>query len=193
MESYYLKFGNKMSRIGNQPIKIPENVELKIEGQKVLIKGPNGELSFELPDKIKVEFQQEERILKVKRESDQRKVKALHGLWRSLLNNAVQGVVKPWEKKLEVVGTGYNVKLEGDKLVFKVGYSHPVVFQKPEGIEFQVEKGRIITVKGVDRQKVGEVAYKIRSIKKPDAYKGKGIRYLGEQIKLKPGKKAKVG
>ncbi len=181
-----------MSKIGKQPIKIPEEVEVKIEGQKISVKGPKGEISFELPKEVSVKME-EGKILKVERRSDKRKIRALHGLWRSLLNNAVQGVVKPWEKKLEVVGTGYNVKLEGDKLVFKVGFSHPVIFKKPEGIDFQVEKGKVITVKGIDKQKVGEVAYKIKSIKKPDAYKGKGIRYFGEHIKLKPGKKAKVG
>ena len=181
-----------MSRVGNKPIKVPSEVQITIEERTVKVKGPKGELSFELPDKIDVEYKEDERTLYVKRNSNYKKVKALHGLYRSLINNAVQGVVKPWEKKLEVVGTGYNVRLEGDKLVFKIGYSHPVIFKKVEGIEFKVEKNKIITVSGIDKQKVGEVAYKIRSIRKPDAYKGKGIRYLGEKIRLKPGKKAKV-
>ncbi len=181
-----------MSRVGNKPIKVPSEVQITIEERTVKVQGPKGELSFELPDKIDVEYKQDERTLYVKRSSNYKKVKALHGLYRSLINNAVQGVVKPWEKKLEVVGTGYNVRLEGDKLVFKIGYSHPVIFKKVEGIEFKVEKNKIITVSGIDKQKVGEVAYKIRSIRKPDAYKGKGIRYLGEKIRLKPGKKAKV-
>ena len=181
-----------MSRIGRMPIEIPSEVEIKVEEGRVYVKGPKGELSFDLPEKIEVKVDSEKKEVRVKRKSDRKKVKALHGLYRALIANAVKGVVKPWEKKLEVVGTGYNVKLEGDRLVFKLGYSHPVIFKKPEGIEFQVEKNRVVTVLGIDKQKVGEVAYKIRYLKKPDPYKGKGIRYLGEVIKLKPGKKAKV-
>ena len=181
-----------MSRIGNKPISFSSEVQVRLEGNKVFIKGPKGELSFELPEDIEVEINLEKKEMRVKRKSERKKVKALHGLYRALLANAVKGVIKPWEKKLEVVGTGYNVRLEGDKLVFKLGFSHPVIFKKPEGIEFQVEKNRVITVIGIDKQKVGEIAYKIKMLKKPDAYKGKGIRYLGEVIKLKPGKKAKV-
>src|SRR3989344_5586731 len=121
-----------------------------------------------------------------------KKVKALHGLYRTLISNAMQGVVTPWQKRLEIVGTGYNAKMQGEDLALKVGYSHPIVFKKVTGIKFQVDGNNIIIISGVDKQLVGQVAHQIKTNKKPDPYKGKGIRYEGERLKLKPGKKAKT-
>jgi len=180
-----------MSKIGKKPIPLSEKVTININQKNVLIKGPEGELSFILPSYIGVKLEGNNLVVFEEKETD--KSKALWGLYRQLLANAVLGVQKKWEKRLQIVGTGYNVKLEGEKLVFKLGYSHPVIFEKPKDIEFKVEKNTIISVLGVDKQKVGEVAYKIRILKQPDDYKGKGIRYEGEKIKLKPTKKVKGG
>ncbi|GIW62466.1 MAG: 50S ribosomal protein L6 [Patescibacteria group bacterium] len=181
-----------MSKIGFAPIKLSTVVEVEIEENKVVVKGPKGTVDILLPDKIEVSYDKENRVLQVVRKSDQKKVKAQHGLIRKLIYNAVVGVEKEWEKRLEVIGTGYNVSLNGQDLVFKLGFSHPVVFNKVDGVNFAVEKNRVVIVKGIDKQKVGEVASKIAHLKKPDAYKGKGIRYEGQVVKLKPGKKAKV-
>jgi len=188
-----LRYIKLMSKVGEKPVDIPADVQIEIKDDEVVVRGPKGELKVQIPDKIRVSVDKDGKRLKVERESEYRKVKALHGLARTLINNAVQGVVKLWEKRLEVVGTGYNVRLEGDRLVFKLGFSHEVYFPKKDNIEFAVEKNRVVIIKGIDKQKVGEVAASIRSLKKPDAYKGKGIRYQGEVVKLKPGKKAKAG
>ena len=133
-----------------------------------------------------------ENSLTLQRASEEKKIKSLHGLYRQLISNALVGVEKPWEKQLEVVGTGYHVKLHGEDLVFKVGYIHPVVFKKPAGVKFQIEGNNKVKVIGVDKQLVGQVAFQIKMIKKPDVYKGKGVKYLGEKLRIKPGKKAKV-
>lgn len=180
-----------MSKIGRKPIPVPESVEVKINNNQVLIKGPQGEMSFILVDGLKAELKDHTLFVLKKKES--KRLNAFCGLYRQLLANAILGVVKKWEKRLVVVGTGYNVKLQGEDLVLKLGYSHPVIFKKPLGIEFKVEKNTVISVLGIDKQKVGEVAYQIRQIKPPDAYKGKGIRFEGEQLKLKPTKKVKAG
>jgi len=180
-----------MSKIGKKPIPLSEKVTVEIKEKNVLIKGPEGEISFVLPSEIGAKIDKNNLFVFVEKEN--KKAKALWGLYRQLLANGVLGVQKKWEKRLQIVGTGYNVKLEEDKLIFKLGYSHPVIFNKPEGIDFKVEKNTIISVLGVDKQKVGEVAYKIRLLKPPDSYKGKGIRYEGEKIKLKPTKKVKGG
>lgn len=179
-----------MSKIGEKPIPIPSSVEVNINEQKVFIKGKEGEISFSLPSAIKIK--KEKNQLYFIRQSNEKKVKALHGLWRTLINNAIIGVNTLWEKRLKVVGTGYRVKMQGDNLIFEVGFTHPVIFKKVEGISFAVVDGNTIVVKGIDKQLVGQVAYQIKSIKKPDPYKGKGIRYEGEVIKLKPGKKLKA-
>jgi len=178
-----------MSKIGKKPISLSEKVTVDIDQKSVLIKGPEGELSFILPYEIGAKVEANNLVVFVEKENNQSK--ALWGLYRQLLANAVLGVQKKWEKRLQIFGTGYNVKLEGERLVFKLGYSHQVIFEKPKDIEFKVEKNTIISVLGVDKQKVGEVAYKIRMLKPPDDYKGKGIRYEGEKIKLKPTKKVK--
>lgn len=178
-----------MSKIGQKPIEVPNNVSVKIEGNLVKIVGPNGEKEIVFPDHLKVNFQ-EGKIL-VKRVNEEKKSKSLHGLYRQIIANLVKGVSNLWEKKLEIVGTGYQVKLQGEDLVFKLGYSHPIIFKKQEGLKYQVIGNNTIVVSGVDKQLVGQVAYQIKSLKKPDAYKGKGIRYFGEKLRLKPGKKAK--
>lgn len=178
-----------MSRIGKKPIKIPAEVQIRSRAGEIVVAGPKGELLVDIPDQIRVTIE-DNRIL-VQRESDQKKVKALHGTIRQLLANAIVGVTEGWEKELEVVGTGYRVAKEGDKLILSLGFSHKVPFEPPSGIVLQVEGQNKIKVAGTDKALVGRTAATIRSIRPPDAYKGKGIRYLGEEIKLKPGKAAK--
>ncbi len=178
-----------MSRIGNQPITVASDVQVHIVDETVHVKGPKGELSVGIPKNITIELG--EGTLSVKRSNNINDTKAVHGLAQRLVQNAVVGVAKLWEKKLEVQGTGYKVKLQGRDLVFDVGYSHPVTYKSVEGIQFAVQ-GNIVTISGADKQIVGQVANRIKSIRKPDPYKGKGIRYEGESIKLKPGKKAKT-
>jgi len=175
-----------MSRIGKKPIIIPETVNVKMEEGKVVVTGPKGELEISIPGKIKVE--EKEKEILVQRLSDQKKVRALHGTLRQLIANAVLGVTAGWEKSLEVVGTGFRAAKEDNKLVLSVGFSHKVVIVPPEGIEIDLQGQNIIRVKGIDKALVGRVAAQIREIRPPDPYKGKGIRYLGEEIKLKPGK-----
>lgn len=179
-----------MSKIGEQVIKIDPAVTVEIQGNTVHVKGPKGELKIETPVALKVT--QENGALTVGRSKDDKKTKSLHGLFRSLISNAVEGVQKPWEKKLEVVGTGFNVKMEGQNLALKTGFSHPIIFKARPGVTYAVEGTNLITVSSVDKQLAGEVAYLIKLIRKPDPYKGKGIRYAGEYLKLKPGKKAKA-
>ncbi len=174
-----------MSRIGKLPIEIPEKVEIKIEGNRLTAKGPKGQLTREFSPLLSV--QQEDNQIVVKRKSDQRQERALHGLTRSLINGMVEGVTKGFEKKLTMVGVGYNAKLKGKDLELEVGYSHPVLIKAPAAIEFEVEKTNI-TVKGIDKQQVGEIAAKIRAVRKPEPYKGKGIKYADEQIRRKVGK-----
>lgn len=179
-----------MSKIGEKPISIENGVEVEIEEGRVRVKGKEGEIIISFPETIEIIKQDKE--MKVKRNSHDKKTRSMHGLIRSLLSNAIAGVVKPWEKRLQVVGTGYRVKLQGEDLIFDVGYSHQVIFKKVDTIAFAVEGSNKIVIRGIDKQKVGEAAMKIKHIKKPDPYKGKGIRYEGEQLKLRPGKKAKT-
>lgn len=179
-----------MSKIGEKPVTLSPAVNLKIEDNNVTIKGPQGEMSFVVPKELTLI--REENSLIFKRKNNEKKTRSIHGLYRQLISNAVLGVEKSWEKKLEVVGTGYTVKLQGEDLVFKIGYSHLVTFKKQPGIKYQVEGNNKVTVTGFDKQLVGQVAYQIKMIRKPDVYKGKGIRYLGEKLRIKPGKKAKA-
>ena len=179
-----------MSKIGEKPLTLSPAVSLKIEDNNVTIKGPQGEMSFVVPKELTLIRQKNNLVLK--RKNNEKKTKSIHGLYRQLISNVVSGVEKVWEKKLEVVGTGYSVKLQSEDLVFKVGYSHQVVFKKQPGIKYQVEGNNKVTVAGFDKQLVGQVAYQIKMIRKPDVYKGKGIRYLGEKLRIKPGKKAKA-
>ncbi len=179
-----------MSKIGRQPIEIPDSVTVQLEGRKVTIKGKEGELSFSLPISLKVKVDNKQILISP--EDNSRQTKALWGTWRSLLANAVQGVEKGWEKTLQVVGTGYKAQLDGEAVIFRVGFSHQVKIEPPDGVKFVVN-GDLVTVRGADRQLVGEVAAKMRRLRPPDPYKGKGIRYQNEVVKLKPGKVAKAG
>lgn len=179
-----------MSKVGSQPVEVLPNTEVIMTEGSVEIKGKEGALHISIPRTISVKREGETIIVKNKDEN--KRTRALHGLIRTLLNNAIIGVSKQWQKSLSVVGTGYRVKAQGEDLVFEVGYSHPVIFKKVEGTNFVVEDNNKVVISGVDKQVVGAVAFKIKSLKKPDPYKGKGIRYEGEVIKLKPGKKAKT-
>lgn len=179
-----------MSKIGNKHIQIPSGVTVSMNENTLVVKGSQGEMNIVVPKKLLVEKKEQDLI--VTRADDQKKTKSLHGLYRQLIFNAVYGTDKPWEKKLEIVGTGFNVKLQDGDLVMKIGFSHPVVFKKVPQITFRVEGNNKIIVSGIDKQLVGQIAYQIKEVKKPDAYKGKGIRYLGQVIKLKPGKKVKT-
>jgi len=176
-----------MSRIGKKPIEIPEAVEVKIDGQKVLVKGSKGELSFEVRPEIKAELKENKIVLAPQAATKQ--TKAFWGLTRALLQNMVKGVSQGYEKKLELEGVGYRCSLEGQDLVLSIGFSHPVKIKAEEGINFAVEKN-IITVSGIDKGLVGQTAAKIRNVRPPEPYKGKGIRYFGEQVRRKVGKKA---
>lgn len=179
-----------MSKIGRKPIVIPQNCSFVLKEGEVDISGPVGGINLETPKGLKVEVRQNS--VWVERMGDEKKLKMLHGCFRQILANAIQGVVEGWSKELEVKGTGFKVNLEGKDLILNLGFSHPVKFSPPQGLNFEVKENKI-KIKGVDRAKVGLVAEKIRRVYPPDPYKGKGIRYLGEQITLKPGKAAKIG
>lgn len=175
-----------MSRIGKQPIVMPKGVSLTIENDVATVKGPKGSLTQAISPDIIVE--QEEGQVLVKRNSDAKQYRALHGLTRALLANMVNGVTNGFEKKLELVGVGYRAQMQGKKLVISIGFSHPVEIDPPEGIEFEVPAVTKITVKGIDKQLVGNTAAHIRAIRKPEPYKGKGIKYENETIRRKVGK-----
>jgi len=180
-----------MSRIGKYPVPVPSGVEVTIEGQTVTVKGPKGTLSHTVALPITVSRDDDGAVV-VDRPDDERESKALHGLSRTLLANMVAGVTQGFEKKLEIVGVGYRVLSKGPTQVeFQLGYSHPIPYQAPEGITFTVEGPTKITVAGIDKQQVGEVAANIRKLRKPEPYKGKGVRYAGEQIRRKVGKAGK--
>lgn len=175
-----------MSRIGKKPIPIPQGVEVKVEGGQVVVKGPKGALSQRVPTEIEVRVLDGE--VRVERKAETRRARALHGLMRSLIANMVHGVTQGFEKRLEIVGVGYRAQLEGRTLRLALGYSHPVLYPIPEGINIEVPQPTKIVVKGIDKQKVGQVAAEIRALREPDSYKGKGIRYEGEVVRLKVGK-----
>lgn len=176
-----------MSRVGKKPIPLPSGVSASVGADRVAVKGPLGELETALPAGIRVE--QQEGQLQVLRQDDSKRQRAFHGLVRSLLANAVQGVSQGFRKDLEIVGIGYKAQVEGkEKVVFNLGYSHPIAFPVPPGITIQVEKQTRVMVSGIDRQRVGQTAAEIRSLRRPEPYKGKGIRYVGEEIKRKAGK-----
>jgi large subunit ribosomal protein L6 len=177
-----------MSRIGRQPIDLPAGVSVAITAGRVQVNGPLGELSQTLPQRMTVE-KQEDQIL-VTRPTDRGEDRALHGLTRSLIANMVEGVTKGFEKRLEIQGVGYRATLRGPALELNVGYSHPVVIEPPAGISFEVPVPTQIAVKGVDKQQVGEIAAQVRKVRPPEPYKGKGIRYEGEHVRRKVGKRA---
>lgn len=179
-----------MSKIGQKPVPYTQEAVIEINNQSIRISGKEGAISLQLPESLRMEKTPD--AIVVKRLKEEKKTKALHGLFRSLIANAVEGVQKGWEKRLEVVGTGFNAKLQGEDLVFKLGFSHSIVYKKVDGITFKVEGTTKVVVHGADKQLVGQIAYQIKRLRKPDVYKGKGIRYEGEKLRIKPGKKAKT-
>ena len=178
-----------MSRIGRMPVAIPSGVDVTIDGRQVTVKGPKGTLSLEIVQPIEV--RQADGTITVTRPSDEGEIRALHGLSRSLIANMVTGVTDGYRKTLEIVGVGYRVLAKGKDLEFSLGYSHPVPVSPPDGITFRVETPTRLVVEGIDKQQVGEVAANLRKLRKPDPYKGKGVRYQGEQIRRKVGKAGK--
>lgn len=179
-----------MSRIGNAPIAVPSGVDVNVQGSTVVVKGPKGSLSRELVGGISL--RKEEGQIVVERPDDERQSRSLHGLSRALVNNMVVGVTQGFEKELEIVGVGYRAELKGpNALRLNLGFSHPVDVQAPEGVSFEVPAQTRVIVKGIDKEVVGQVAANIRSIRKPEPYKGKGVRYLGEKILRKAGKAGK--
>ena len=178
-----------MSRIGKLPVTVPSGVDVAIDGQLVTVKGPKGSLSHTVVEPITVS--QEDGTLTVARPDDERVSKSLHGLSRTLIANMVTGVTAGYSKTLEIVGTGYRVTAKGSDLEFALGFSHPVPVKAPDGITFRVEAPTRFVVEGIDKQKVGEVAANIRKLRKPDPYKGKGVRYQGEVVRRKAGKAGK--
>jgi large subunit ribosomal protein L6 len=178
-----------MSRIGKLPITVPAGVTVEIDGSEVVVSGPKGSLRHTLVGGIAV--QADDGVLTVTRPDDQRQSKALHGLSRTLVANMVTGVTQGYEKKLEIVGVGYRVQAKGENLEFALGYSHPITVQPPAGVSFTVENPTKFSVTGIDKQQVGETAANIRKLRKPEPYKGKGIRYAGEQVRRKAGKAGK--
>ncbi len=178
-----------MSRIGRLPISVPAGVEVKVADNLVSVKGPKGTLEHTVASPIAVAL--EENTITVSRPNDERDSRSLHGLTRTLIDNLVIGVTKGYEKKLEIVGTGYRVVAKGANLEFALGFSHPVAIEAPEGITLTVESPTKLSVSGIDKQQVGEVAANIRKLRRPDPYKGKGVRYAGEIIRRKVGKAGK--
>ncbi len=175
-----------MSRIGKMPISLPKGVEISVDENLVTVKGPKGSLTQRIPEGISL-VQEEEQLL-VQRPSDNKNDRAFHGLSRALVANMVEGVTNGFERRLELVGVGYRAQMQGKKLVISIGFSHPVEMDPPDGIEFEVPAPTRITVKGIDKQLVGNTAANIRAIRKPEPYKGKGIKYENEVIRRKAGK-----
>lgn len=180
-----------MSRIGKQPIPVPEGVEVQMEGEVLRVKGPRGVLEHRIPRNIRVEL--DGNLIRVGRENELRQVRALHGLTRTLVANMVTGVTVGFRKALEVVGVGYRAEVADGVLQMSLGYSHPVRYEIPEGISVTVERNVLITVEGIDKQRVGQVAAEIRAFRRPDVYKGKGVRYVGEKVRKKVGKGSSGG
>ncbi len=179
-----------MSRIGKKPIDIPENVAVAIQGNSIHVKGPKGELSWACPENMTVSVN--DKAITVQRSGDSKNERALHGLTRSIVNNMVTGVSQGYKKVLEVVGIGYKAQVSGDKIMLSLGYSHPIEFQLPPGVTASSDQKQVqITLTGVDRQQLGQVAASLNALRPPDAYKGKGVRYAGQRLKLKVGKAGK--
>lgn len=179
-----------MSRIGKLPISLPEKVDVKVKGKNITVKGPKGELTWDFSPEMEVSVK--EGSLTVERPSDTKQVRALHGMTRNIILNMVAGVSSGYQKVLVITGVGYKAQVQGKKIVLSLGYSHPVEFVLPEGITAEADsKQTQITLKGIDKQLLGQVAANIRTLRLPDSYKGKGVRYSGEMIKLKAGKAGK--
>ena len=179
-----------MSRIGKQPVPVPSGVDVSIDGQKLSVKGPKGALELAVAEPITVSRDDAGAII-VARPDDERRSRSLHGLSRTLVANLITGVTEGYTTKMEIFGVGYRVQLKGSNLEFALGYSHPVVIEPPEGITFAVESPTKFSVSGIDKQKVGQISAVIRRLRRPDPYKGKGVRYEGEQIRRKVGKTGK--
>lgn len=178
-----------MSRIGKQPVQVPSGVEVTIDGRHVTVKGPKGTLEHTVAEPIAVSF--DDGLISVTRPDDERKSRSLHGLTRTLIDNMVVGVTQGYSKVMEIVGTGYRVVAKGSNLEFSLGYSHTIVVSAPEGITFAVESPTKFSVNGINKQQVGEVAANIRKLRKPEPYKGKGVRYADENVRRKAGKAGK--
>lgn len=177
-----------MSRIGKKPVHVPAGVKVDVSGSQLTVKGPAGELKLEVHDKISIAFEASESCIRVSRPDDKRDSRALHGLTRSLVQNMVSGVVKPFEKKLEIIGVGYNASLAAGKLTLQVGFANKIILAVPAGVVCEVPDATHIVVRSPDRQAVGQFAANIRSVRPPEPYKGKGVRYQGEFVKRKSGK-----
>jgi len=175
-----------MSRIGRKPIPIPDRVKVELAGRYVSVEGPKGKLSLRLHHSMVVKA--EDKVLHCVRPSDNKLHRSLHGLTRTLVSNMLEGVTKGFEKKLEMIGVGYRASVQGGHLTLMLGYSHPIVFPIPEGIKIGVENQNLLTVSGPDKQQVGEVSAKLRSLRPPEPYKGKGVKYANERIRRKAGK-----
>ncbi len=175
-----------MSRIGNRPISVPDGVDLEVDGRNLRVRGPKGALEWTLPEGITISV--EDGVVRVRRSSDDRTVKAMHGLAGALISNMVVGVSKGYTKSLEIVGVGYRAQAKGRGVELSLGYSHPIVYEPPEDITLEVPSPTKIVVSGIDKQKVGQVAAELRSFRPPEPYKGKGVRYEGEQVRRKAGK-----
>jgi large subunit ribosomal protein L6 len=180
-----------MSRIGRLAIPVPSGVDVKLEGTRITVKGPKGELTRELTPELKVV--RDDGVLRVERPSEEKRARELHGLTRTLIANMIIGVTSGYRKGLEITGVGYRAQLVGRKLQLNLGYSHPVEIEPPAGISFEIENPTRLAVVGVDKELVGHTAAKIRASRKPEPYKGKGVRYAGEQVRRKAGKAGKIG
>jgi large subunit ribosomal protein L6 len=179
-----------MSRIGKQPIPIPTGVEVTIDGQNVSVKGPKGVLALSLAEPITA-LRNDDGAVVINRPNDERRNRSLHGLSRTLVSNLVTGVTQGYTTKMEIFGVGYRVQLKGSNLEFALGYSHPVVVEAPDGVTFAVETPTKFSISGIDKQKVGQISANIRRLRRSDPYKGKGVRYEGEQVRRKVGKTGK--
>ncbi len=180
-----------MSRIGRLPITVPQGVDVTLDGERITVKGPRGELSRELVPEMRVV--KEDGVLRVERPNDEKRSRALHGLTRTLVANMVTGVTEGYRKGLEITGVGYRAQLVGRKLQLNLGYSHPVEIDPPAGIAFEIDNPTRLSVTGIDKELVGHVAARVRATRKPEPYKGKGVRYAGEVIRRKAGKAGKIG
>lgn len=178
-----------MSRIGKKPIQLPQGVKVELKDGTVAVKGPKGSLARPLLEGLELEIT--DTVVNLKRSGDDKRTRSYHGLMRTLVSNMVDGVSRGFEKKLEIVGIGYRSELHANKLVFNLGYSHPIDFPLPAGISAEVEKQTLVTIKGADKELVGQVAAKIRALRKPDPYKGKGVKYQAEVLRKKAGKTGK--
>ena len=179
-----------MSKVGQKPISIPAGVTVELNNQTVTVKGTKGQLAYELPKELEAKV--ENNTIVLTRETDEKQQKTIHGLYRNVIANAIHGVSTGWSRRLEIVGTGFNAKMQGQSLALKLGYSHPVIVSPVPGIQLSTEGNTIIIISGFDKQLVGQIAHQIKIVRRPDSYKGKGIRYEGQQIRMKPGKKAKA-